>query len=132
LKAISGKQKGVREKVDATFAGIAVKPMRQSHEATIGLRSCNGVAFVLRFRDSQQSLGYKKRFFTLNCGEQKANMLDSFCGRRTQARAGDCGGNPGGTAPENYGRSLRLPVESADRIARGCCGSVGGADHAED
>jgi integrase len=35
LKAISGKQKGVREKVDATFAGIAVKPMRQSHEATI-------------------------------------------------------------------------------------------------
>ena len=92
LKAISGKQKGVREKVDATFAGIAVKPMRQSHEATIGLRSCNGVAFVLRFRDSQQSLGYKKRFFTLNCGEQKANMLDSFCGRRTQARAGDCGG----------------------------------------
>ena len=35
LKAISGKQKGVREKVDATFAGITVQPMRQSHEATI-------------------------------------------------------------------------------------------------
>ena len=28
-------EKGVREKVDATFAGITVQPMRQSHEATI-------------------------------------------------------------------------------------------------
>ena len=35
LKAISGKQKGVREKVDATFAGIAMKPMRQGEVATI-------------------------------------------------------------------------------------------------
>jgi hypothetical protein len=35
LKAISGKQKGVREKVDATFAEIAVQPMRQSEVATI-------------------------------------------------------------------------------------------------
>jgi integrase len=35
LKAISGKQKGVREKVDATFAGIALKPMRQGEVATI-------------------------------------------------------------------------------------------------
>jgi len=35
LKAISGKQKGVREKVDATFAEITVQPMRQGHEATI-------------------------------------------------------------------------------------------------
>jgi integrase/recombinase XerD len=35
LKAISGKQKGVREKVDATFAEITVKPMRQSEVATI-------------------------------------------------------------------------------------------------
>jgi hypothetical protein len=35
LKAISGRQKGVREKVDATFAGITVTPMRQSYEATI-------------------------------------------------------------------------------------------------
>jgi integrase/recombinase XerD len=35
LKAISGKQKGVREKVDATFAGITVQPMHPRHEATI-------------------------------------------------------------------------------------------------
>jgi integrase/recombinase XerD len=35
LKAISGKQKGVREKVDATFAGVTVQPIRQSHEAMI-------------------------------------------------------------------------------------------------
>jgi hypothetical protein len=35
LKAISGKQKGVREKVDATFAGISVQPMRQSEVAMI-------------------------------------------------------------------------------------------------
>ena len=26
---------GVREKVDATFAGITVQPARQSHDATI-------------------------------------------------------------------------------------------------
>ena len=30
LKAISGKQKGVREKVNATFAEIALKPMHQT------------------------------------------------------------------------------------------------------
>jgi len=35
LKAISGKQKGVREKVDATFAGITALQMHRSHEATI-------------------------------------------------------------------------------------------------
>jgi hypothetical protein len=35
LKAISGKQKGVRERMDATFAEIAVQPMQQSQEATI-------------------------------------------------------------------------------------------------
>jgi integrase len=35
LKAISGKQKGVREKVDATFAEITVQPMRQSEVAMI-------------------------------------------------------------------------------------------------
>ena len=34
LKAISGKQKGVREKVDATFAGIIVQT-RQGHQAAI-------------------------------------------------------------------------------------------------
>jgi integrase len=35
LKAISGKQKGVREKVNNIFAGITVKPMRQSEVVTI-------------------------------------------------------------------------------------------------
>ena len=34
LKAISGKQKGVREKVDATFAGIVIAPVKR-YEATI-------------------------------------------------------------------------------------------------
>ena len=34
IMAISGKQKGVREKEDATFAGITVQPIHHSHEAT--------------------------------------------------------------------------------------------------
>ena len=34
LTAISGKQKGMREKADATFAGITVQS-RQGHQATI-------------------------------------------------------------------------------------------------
>jgi hypothetical protein len=32
LKAISGREKGVREAVDSTFAGILVQPMRQQVE----------------------------------------------------------------------------------------------------
>lgn len=34
LKAISGKEKGVREAVDNAFAGITVKPMRQTQMTT--------------------------------------------------------------------------------------------------
>jgi hypothetical protein len=45
--------------------------------------------------------------------EQKANMLRCQNGRESQARAGDCGGNPGGAAPEDDGRSLRQQVKSA-------------------
>ena len=65
-------------------------------------------------------------------GRTKGESASMLHGRGPQTRVGDCGRNPRGASPENNGRPLRLQVKSADRIAGCGCGSVGGADHAED
>jgi len=65
--------------------------------------------------------------------EQKAKLLPSPYERGTQARAGDCGGNPSGAASEDGRRSVRGTARQSENRCNDCrCRSMGGEDHAED